>query len=158
VLGVKKKEVTGMEPVPWKPLGELTSFRREMDRLWDRFFGDRPLAKLFEREWGPSVDISETKDNVVVKADLPGLEAKDVDVSVSGDMVTIKGEKAKEEEERGEHDYSCERYFGAFQRSCRLPMNVQVDKAKATFDKGVLKITLPKSEEARKKKIEIKVE
>jgi HSP20 family protein len=147
-----------MEPVPWKPLGELTSFRREMDRLWDRFFGERPFAKLFEREWGPTVDISETKDDLVVKADLPGLEAKDVDISISGDMLTIKGEKTKEEEEKEEHYYYSERYCGTFQRSLRLPVNVQIDKAKATFDKGVLKITLPKSEEARKKKIEIKVE
>jgi HSP20 family protein len=147
-----------MEPVPWKPLGELTSFRREMDKLWDRFFGERPFAKLFEREWGPSVDISETENNLVVKADLPGLEAKDVDIAISGDMLTIKGEKAREEEEKGEHDYYCERYCGAFQRSLRLPVDVQIDKAKAIFDKGVLKITLPKSEEARKKKIEIKIE
>ncbi len=146
-----------MEPVPWKPLGELTSFRREMDRLWDRFFGERPFAKLFEREWGPTVDISETKDDLVVKADLPGLEAKDVDISISGDMLTIKGEKTKEEEEKGEHCYYSERYCGTFQRSLRLPVNVQIDKAKATFDKGVLKITLPKSEEARKKKIEINI-
>jgi len=149
-----------MEPAPWKPLGELTSFRREIDRLWDRFFGERPFAKVFEKEWGPSVDVSETKENLVVKTDLPGLEAKDVDISISGDMLTIKGEKAKEEEEeeKGEHYYCCERYQGAFQRSLRLPVNVQIDKAKATFDKGVLRITLPKSEEARKKKIDIKVE
>jgi HSP20 family protein len=146
-----------MEPVPWKPLGELTSFRREMDRLWDRFFGERPFAKLFEKGWGPSVDISETKGNLVVKADLPGLEASDVDIAISGDMLTIKGEKAKEEE-KGEHYYYSERCSGAFQRSLRLPVDVQIDKAKATFDKGVLKITVPKSEEARKKKIEIKVE
>ena len=146
-----------MEPVPWKPLGELASFRGEMDKLWDRFFGERPFAKLFEREWGPSVDISETKNNLVVKADLPGLEAKDVDVDISGDILTIKGEKAKEEK-KGQDDYYCERYCGAFQRSLRLPVEVQIDKAKATFDKGVLKIMLPKSEEAMKKKIEIKVE
>jgi HSP20 family protein len=127
-----------------------------MDRLWDRFFGERPFAKVFEKEWEPSLDVSESKDNLVIKTDLPGLEVKDVDISISGDMLTIKGEKSREEEEKGEHYYCCERYQGAFQRSLRLPVAVEIDQAKATFDKGVLTITLPKSEGARKKRIEIK--
>ncbi|MBN1843138.1 MAG: Hsp20/alpha crystallin family protein [Deltaproteobacteria bacterium] len=146
-----------MELTPWEPFGELGSLRREADRLWNRFLGGRPFPRIFSEEWAPSADISETQDNLVIKADLPGLEAKDVDVSVSGDILTIKGEKKKEEEEKGEHFYHCERYCGSFQRSFRLPVDVQSDKIEATFDKGVLKITLPKAEEAKKKKIEIKV-
>ena len=146
-----------MELVPWRPLGELSSFRKEMDRLWDRFFRDKPFGRMFTEEWLPSVDIAETKDKLLIKVELPGLEAKDVDVSISGDFLTIKGEKQKEEEEKGEHYYCCERYSGSFQRSFRLPVDIQDDKVEATFDKGVLKITLPKSEEAKKKKIEIKV-
>jgi len=89
----------------------------------------------------------------VVKVELPGLDSKDVNVSMSGDILTIKGEKKKEEEEKDEHHHYVERYSGAFQRSFRLPVNIQGDKVAATFDKGVLKISLPKVEEAKKKEI-----
>jgi HSP20 family protein len=88
---------------------------------------------------------------------LPGLEAKDVNVSISGDLLTITGEKKREKEEKDEHHHYIERYTGTFQRSFRLPVAIQSDKVEASFKKGVLKITLPKAEEARKKAIEIKV-
>ena len=91
------------------------------------------------------MDISETKGHVVVKAELPGLEAKDINVSISGDILTIKGEKEKEEEEKDEHYHYCERYCGLFHRSFRLPVAVQSDKVEETFKNGVLKITLPKA-------------
>ena len=147
-----------MEIVPWRPFGgELSSFRKEMDNLWNRFFGEAPFARPLAKEWSPSVDISETKDKLLIKAELPGLEAKDVNVSISGDLLIIKGEKDKEEEEKDEHYHCIERCCGSFQRSFRLPVNVQADKVEAAFDKGVLKITLPKIEEAKKKEIEIKV-
>jgi len=146
-----------MELVPWRPFGEIGSFRKEMDRLLNHFMGETPFAGTFTEEWLPSVDISETKDKLLIKADFPGLEVKDVNLSISGDVLTIKGEKKKEEEKKDEHYYHCERYCGSFQRSFRLPVNVQSDKVEATFDKGVLKITLSKTEEAEKKKIEIKV-
>ena len=143
-----------MEIVPWTPFGELRSFRREMDDLWHRFFGETRFPGLVSREWQewlPSVDVSETKDKLLIKAELPGIEPKDVNVSISGDILTIKGKKEETEKEKDEHYYHCERYCGAFQRSFRLPVNVQVDKVEATFDKGVLKVTLPKTEEAEKK-------
>lgn len=146
-----------MEIMPWKPFGELSSLRKEMDSLWDKFFGEKALAKSFPEQWSPSVDISETDDGLVVKAELPGLEAKDVNVSLSGDLLTIKGEKKKEKEEKDEHHHYIERYAGAFQRSFRLPVEIQPDKVEASFKKGVLKITLPKAETAKKKSIEIKV-
>ena len=146
-----------MELMPWRPFGELGSIRSEMDRLWNKFLGETPFARSFTEEWSPSVDISETKDKLVIKAELPGLDAKDVNVSISGDLLTIKGEKKKEEEEKDEHHHYMERYYGSFQRSFQLPVNVKTDKIEATFDKGVLKVTLPKTEEAQKKEIEIKV-
>ena len=146
-----------MELVPWRAFGELSSLRRDMDKLWDRFSGETPFAKTFGETWLPSVDISETKDNFVVKAELPGLEAKDVNVSISGDVLTIKGEKKTEEEEKDEHYHCVERYSGSFQRVFQLPSGVKTDMIEATFDKGVLKVTLPKVEEARKKEIDIKV-
>lgn len=146
-----------MELSPWKPFGELSPFRKEMDRLWNRFLGETPFARTFNEMWSPSVDISETKDDFVVKAELPGLEAKDVNVSISGNVLTIKGEKKAEEEEKDEHYHRVERYSGSFQRAFQLPSGVKADKVEANFDKGVLKVTLPKVEEAKKKEIEVKV-
>jgi HSP20 family protein len=146
-----------MDLIPWRPFGELSSIRSEMDRFWNRVFGETSLARKFAEEWSPRVDLSETKDNYVVKAELPGLDAKDVNVSISGNVLTVKGEKKKKEEKKDEHYHSTERYYGSFQRSFQLPANVKTDKIEASFDKGVLEVTLPKTEEAKKKEIEIKV-
>jgi len=146
-----------MEIVPWRTFGVLSPFRKEMDRLWDRVGGETPLARTFVDVWSPSVDISESKDNFVVKAELPGLETNDVNVSISGDILTIKGEKKTEEEEKDEHYHCVERYSGSFQRVFQLPSGVKADQIEATFEKGVLKVTLPKVEEAKKKEIEVKV-
>jgi len=147
-----------MELVPWRPFGgELSPFRREMDRVWNRFFGEAPLARAFAEEWSPTVDISESKDDFIIKAELPGMDEKDINVSISENVLTIKGEKKKEEEEKDEHHHFCERCYGTFQRSFQLPTNVQGDKVEVTLDKGVLMITLPKVEEAKKKEIQIKV-
>ena len=147
-----------MEIIPWRPIGrELSSLHQEMDRLWDRFVGETPLVRRITGEWWPTVDVSESKDNFIIKAELPGMDASDVNVSVSGNVLTIKGEKKKEEEEKDEHHYRAERYYGSFQRSFQLPASVQADKVEAAFEKGVLKVTLPKVEEAKKKEVEIKV-
>ena len=146
-----------MELVPWRLLREPTTRRKEMEDLWKRLFGELDFPRHFGEEWLPAVDISETKDKLVIKAEMPGLDPKDVDVSISADVLTIKGEKKQEKEEKDEHYYHCERFCGSFQRSFRLPVNVKADKVDATFDKGVLKIALPKAEEAKKKNIEVKV-
>ena len=146
-----------MELIPWRPFGELDSFRREMDRLFERFTGERPFLKRFREEWSPSVDISETKNNIVVKAELPGTDAKDIDVSITGNVITIKGEKKEEQEEKDEQRHYVELYHGSFQRSFQLPAEVKTDKIDAVFDKGVPKVTLPKTEQAKKKEIQIKV-
>jgi HSP20 family protein len=145
-----------MEIIPWRPIGrEINSLRQEMDRLWDRFVGETPLVRRITGEWWPTVDVSETKDNFIIKAELPGMDDKDV--TISGDVLTIKGEKKKEEEEKDEHHYCAERYYGSFQRSFQLPSSVKADKIEAAFEKGILKVTLPKVEEAKKKEIKIKV-
>ena len=146
-----------MELIPWKPFGALSSSRKDLENLWNRFFRETPSMGTFTEEWLPSVDISETRKNFIVKAELPGLDAKDVSVSLSGDLIIIKGEKKREEEEKDEHHHFIERYAGSFQRSFQLPTSVKGDKVEATFDKGVLKVTVPKAEEAVKKEIEIKV-
>jgi HSP20 family protein len=153
----QQEEVIRMDLAPWRPFGEVSTLRDEMDRLWDRFFGERPLEKTFSENWLPSVDISETEDHLIIRVELPGLETKDVNVSISGDLLTIKGEKKKEKEEKEEHHHYIERYAGTFTRSFRIPVNVKADQAEAVFDKGVLKVMFPKMETSRKKEIKIKV-
>lgn len=146
-----------MELMHWRPSRELTSLRKEMDSLWNRFLGGTDFPKFAIEDWQPSVDISETKDTLLVKAELPGVDAKDVSVTLSGDMLTIKGEKKQEKEKKDEHYYCSESFSGSFQRTIRLPINIKTDKIDATFNKGILQIALPKTEEAKKKEIEIKV-
>ena len=144
-----------MDLIPRKPFSELSTVRNEMDRLWNRFLDDWPLPTMFTKGWAPMADISETKDKLIVKAELPGLDPEDIKLSLSGNLLTIEGEKKKEKEEKDEHHYYLERYSGAFQRSFRLPVEVQEDKIEAKFDKGVLTITMPKTAKTQKKEIKI---
>jgi HSP20 family protein len=145
------------ELTPWRPF-EFDRIRREMDRIWDSFLEGRPVRRVEEdREWLPSVDVSETKSDLVIKAELPGLDSKDIDISMNNGYLTIRGEKKNEKEEREESYHLIERNYGLFTRSVRLPKEVQSDKITASFKNGVLKITLPKSDEAKKKEIKIKV-
>ena len=144
------------EITPWRPLGELRNLRREMDRLWEEFFGPREVATS-ETSWVPAVDISETKDAVIVKAEVPGMEPKDIDISLSGDILTIKGEKRQQTEEKDENFHRIETRYGAFSRSIRIPVPVDADRIEAKYEKGVLKVTLPKREEVKPKRIEVKV-
>ncbi|RLB07000.1 MAG: Hsp20/alpha crystallin family protein [Deltaproteobacteria bacterium] len=146
-----------MALIPWRPFRELDTLRREMDRLWDRFFSERPLEWL-GGQWTPSLDVSETKDKVVVKAEIPGIDPKDIDVSLSNGVLTIKGEKKQEREEKDENYHLVERSYGSFSRAVRLPAEVQEDKVKASYKDGVLKITLPKTERAKEKEIKIEVQ
>ena len=143
----------------WRPFREMERMRREMDRLWDSFFEERPRLRMEEAgEWMPSLDLSETDNDIIVKADLPGIDPKDIDISLANDVLTIKGEKKQEREEKDENYHIIERSYGSFTRSLRLPRDVQSDKISASYKNGVLKVVLPKSEEAKAKEIKIKVE
>ena len=140
----------------WRPLQEL---KREMDRIWDGFFGRMRFPERWEGlEWSPAIDVSETDDAVVVRADIPGLDPEDLEVRLSGRTLTIKGEKKQEKEEKKENFYRVERVYGSFVRTVDLPAEVEADRAEATYKNGVLKITLPKKAEARGKKVKIRVE
>jgi len=144
---------------PWKPFRELERMRREMDRLWDSFFEGKPAKRVEEvGEWLPTLDISETKNDLVVRAEIPGIDPKDIDISLVNEVLTIKGDKKQEKEEKEENYHLIERSYGSFTRTIRLPKEVQSDKINASYKNGILKITLPKSEEAKKKEIKIKVE
>jgi HSP20 family protein len=141
----------------WRPFREVSRLRREMDRLWDDFFGPgRRAFRPQEAEWVPSLDVSESPDKVVVKAEVPGIEAKDINISLSGDVLTIKGEKKSEREEKKENYHLVERSYGSFSRAIRLPAAVAADKIEADYKHGILTITCPKKEEAKPKAIEIK--
>jgi len=143
---------------PWRPF-EFERMRKEMDRLWDSFLEGKPARKAREEgEWLPSLDVSETKGDLVVKAELPGIDPKDIDISLNEGILIIKGEKKQEKEEKEEGHYLVERNYGVFTRSIRLPKEAQNGKISAFYKNGVLKITLPKSEETKKKEIKIKVE
>ncbi len=145
------------ELMEWKPFREVSRLRREMDRLWDDFFGPgRRALRPLEPEWAPAVDVSETADKVVVKAEVPGIEAKDIDISLSGDVLTIKGEKKSAREEKKENYHLVERSYGSFSRSLRLPASVIADKIEAAYKQGVLTVTCPKKEEVKPKAIKVK--
>jgi HSP20 family protein len=144
------------ELTTWKPFRELDKMRGEMDRLWDSFFEGRPQVQF--GEWFPTLDVSETKNDLVVKVELPGMDQKDIDVSLSDGHLTIKGEKKQEKEEKEENYHFIERSYGTFTRSVQLPKEVKRDKISATYKNGILKVVLPKSEEAKKKEVKIKVE
>lgn len=144
--------------LPWKEERHLTSFRREMDRLFDRFLEGWPFRfQAGEKVWKPALDVSETAKEVVVKAELPGVDPKDIDLSVRGDILKVAGHRKQEKEEKGENFHRVERTYGSFSRSIQLPAEVDSGKVNATCKDGVLKITLPKTKVAATKKIEVKV-
>jgi len=153
----KRKELSRREEDnPFFPL------QQEMHRLMERFvhgFGGRELAEM-EEPWGyiPSVDVSEDDKEIHVSAELPGLNEKDIDITLSGNNLIIRGEKKAEKEERGEQFYRKESSYGAFHRAIPLPTEVEEDKIEATYKKGILKIVLPKSPEARKARKKISVQ
>ncbi|MDP3973204.1 MAG: Hsp20/alpha crystallin family protein [Candidatus Daviesbacteria bacterium] len=146
-----------MDLLPWRPVESISGLRKEMDRLFERFFGEGPRWELFEERWAPSLDVSETKDEILVKAEVPGIDPKNISISLSGDTLTIKGEKKQEKEEKEHNFYRMERSWGSFSRVIRIPVSVQPDKIKASHKNGVLTITLPKSEEVKPKEISVEV-
>jgi len=151
------------EIMPWRrkkgglsfPLGDQSPFvalHQRMNDLFDDFFGefDAGLSRYGSRFMTmPSIDVSETDDDVRVTADLPGMDEKDVQVVLENDILTIKGEKKQEHEEKKQNYHMVERSYGQFQREISLPAGVDREKIKATFKKGVLKVVLPKTPESK---------
>lgn len=151
-----------MALVPWRDRergGGLLDLQDRVNRMFDEFFRDFSLGPWSgERlEWLPALDLSESDDAVRVTAELPGVDPKEVDISLSEDLLTISGEKKTESKHKGRDYHRLERCFGAFSRSVRLPAPVDPDKVEATFKDGVLTINLPKREEAKTRKVKIEV-
>jgi HSP20 family protein len=158
-----------MAIVPWRRSEErslakhapdpFSYLRNQINRVFDDFWGESWLAPRHEIAAGfwPQVDVTETDKEIKVSAEIPGVDAKDIDVSVENSMLTIKGEKKYEREEKEKGQYRMERSYGSFARSIELPVEVDESKAKAEFKKGVLRLTLPKrpGAQSRRKKIAV---
>jgi len=141
----------------WPGFGRLSDLRDEIDRLFQS-----PLAELTNTSqllsgWTPALDIYEEKDHFTVKAELPGMKKEDIEVSLHDGSLSISGERKTETKHEDKEVYRAERYFGRFQRTVSLPTIVAADKVKAAYNDGVLTITLPKTEEAKPKKIDVSV-
>jgi HSP20 family protein len=134
------------------------SFRNEIDRLFDRIAELKGSEPLTLGDWVPSMDVSETKDSVVCTLEVPGVEERDLLVSLQENLLTIKGEKCKEREEKDEHRHRVERSYGVFTRSLRLPAAVEASKVTATVKNGVLTVTLPKMPAAKGTAVPVKAE
>ncbi|MBI3635599.1 MAG: Hsp20/alpha crystallin family protein [Candidatus Rokubacteria bacterium] len=141
----------------WEPVGNVIDIQSEVNRLFDSFFGRPATLATGERQWVPAIDLLETKDDLRVAAELPGVSEKDVTVSITGDVLMVKGERRFDREVKGETFYRLERAYGSFERAVPLPMPVQADKVKATYREGVLEIRLPKAEEVKPKQIKIDI-
>jgi HSP20 family protein len=147
-----------MALVRWEPAREISSLQQEMNRLFSTFF-DAPGASAgaAPRRWVPAMDLVETDDHFVLRADLPGVSEADVDLSLEENVLTLKGERKVEHEAKGEGFYRLERSAGAFSRSLTLPEGVDGDAITATFDKGVLEVRIPKPEQRKPRRLQITV-
>ncbi len=148
-----------MAIVRWDPFQDLAALQDRMNRIFEqtlsRFRGDR--EGLIAGAWAPAVDIYETPDSVVLKAELPGLSTNDIDIQVRDNVLTLKGERRLEKEVKEENYLRVERAYGSFQRAFTLPAAIQADKIRAVFKDGVLEVNIPKAEEAKPKQIKIEV-
>jgi HSP20 family protein len=141
----------------WRPFGDvdfrLGDMQGEMNRLFDRFVGRPTGAAGGERMWFPAADVCETKDELVLTFDIPGVTEKDIKLSITGDLLTLKGERRFESENDTYH--RVERVYGRFERSVQLPTMVQPDKVTAKYRDGVLEVKVPKAEEVKPREIKI---
>jgi HSP20 family protein len=154
-MAIMKWRPLGWGLRPWRSFDEL---HREMDRLFEDFLGRSARRKaLEERVWAPAVDILDKKDKIVVRAEIPGVDKKDVKVTVEGDTLIIRGERKAEEKVKGEDYYACELSYGAFSRSIYLPVKVNQEKVIANFKNGILEVTIPKAKGAEPKEIEVSI-
>ena len=141
---------------PFHPLRGLWDLREEMDRLWEGFPAFPKFRRLIEERAWPAVDVFDRNGSLVVKADVPGMTAKDIEVNVTEDGITISGERSEEKEVKEKDYYRSERSYGSFMRQVPLPAGAHRDQAQAHFKDGVLEIIFPLNEEAKQKKIEVK--
>ena len=146
--------------LPWKRNKEnhANELRRQFDTVYDRFFEPdfMPPASVFGKgKWGPKLDVSEGRKDIIVKAEVPGIEAKDLDISIDGRLLNIRGEKKQAQTEEDETYYRVERSYGYFNRTIELPAEVEINKVDAGYKKGILKIKLRKAKSSETKGIKV---
>ena len=148
----------------WQPgfatlagFGRLSSLRDEIDRLFEAPLAEWANSSRLLSGWNPALDVYEDKDNLFVKVELPGLKKDQIDISLHDGSLSISGERKSEEKHEEGEVYRAERYYGRFQRTVTLPTPVASDKVKAEYKDGILSITLPKTEEAKPKRIDVNV-
>ncbi len=144
-----------MAVVRWEPLRELSSLQNEMNRLFNTVFDSPASGQGTMRRWMPAMDLVETGDHFVLRADLPGMGEDDVKIEFEDGTLTVSGERKAEHESKGEGYYRVERAFGSFSRSLTLPQGIDPEAVTASFDRGVLEIRIPKPEERKPKRISI---
>lgn len=146
-----------MALVRWDPARELDALQGDMNRLFDNFFGRREGAggDYPSRRWVPAMDLVETEDDLVLRADLPGVKRGDIEIEVKDRVLTISGERRAQHEDKREGFHRVERSFGRFSRSLELPQGISADEVSADFSDGVLEVRIPKPEERKPTRIEI---
>ncbi|TLD42002.1 MAG: 17.4 kDa class I heat shock protein 4 [Candidatus Jettenia ecosi] len=147
------------EITKWSRLPSITSLQNEMNRMFDRFFGgwDSTEPLMETSMLAPAVDLSETTDKIIIKAEVPGVNPNEINIAIQHNTLLIKGEKKEEKEEKGKSFYRMERRYGNFARTIELPTSVDPDKITAEYKNGVLEITMEKKEAAKPKQISVKV-
>ena len=142
--------------IRWEPTRDFMTLREAMNHLFDDAF-TRPFSLSVRDGWSaPAIDMYQTDDDIVVKASIPGFNAEEVQISVTGEILTLRGEMKHEEENKDKSWHVREQRWGSFERSIALPTEVVADKAKAEFENGILIVTLPKAEEVKPKTITVK--
>ena len=145
------------ELAPWTGFGGLSDLRDEIDRLFEAPLAEIARSSQWLSGWTPAFDVYEDKDNVYVRAELPGMKKEDIDLSLHNGSLSISGERKHEEKLKDAEVYRAERFFGRFQRTITLATRVAADKIKAQYKDGILSVTLPKAEEAKPKHIDVNV-
>jgi HSP20 family protein len=140
--------------VRWEPFRELSSLQTEMNRLFNAAF-DTPRGNDGGRRWMPAMDLVETDEHFVLRADLPGMTESDVNIELEDNVLTVSGERKAEHQEKGEGFYRVERAFGSFSRALTLPKGIDAEAVNASFSNGVLEVRIPKPEERKPRKITI---
>ncbi len=146
-----------MAIVKYNPFGELRSIQEQMNRLLDLAWQRETGEELKEGLWQPLVDIYEDSESVVIKAELPDIDQKDIEVKIEDNTLTLRGERKQEKDLKKENYHRIERYYGTFQRSFALPHTINQEKVKASCERGVLTITLPKRHETKPKQINVEI-
>jgi HSP20 family protein len=147
-----------MALVRWDPARELDALQGDMNRLFDSFFGRRegtPANSYGSRRWIPPMDLVETEDNLVLRADLPGVDRDEIEIEIKDGILTVSGERKAQHEEKREGFHRVERSFGRFSRSLELPKGVEADSVSASFERGVLEVRMAKPAERKPTRIEI---